>query len=150
MQDRVELRPGLPADLPTLVKTHQIDLTLASTHTQVRISGEVDCRACNDLRALMSSLPVVTTPIYVDLTGVTFLDSSGIDPLVQADRQRCQQGHSRLEIGDRSRQAQFFLDVAGLGGRPHLDVEAWTRLSEAVLSDPHYVLLTASASALAT
>jgi anti-anti-sigma factor len=95
--------------------------------TEVRLGGSLDVAATEDLCAIFERLETLVMTVSVDLADVTFLDSTGLWPLIEATRQRERSGVGALLIVDRSRQAQFFLDVAALGGDPRLDVESWDR-----------------------
>jgi anti-anti-sigma regulatory factor len=108
--------------------THQLGLMLGRSAT-VRLAGEIDVAAAADLSSLLDTLDMVVMPLGIDMAGVTFLDTHGIEPLMDAAVRRSEQKMGRVLIGERSPQAQFFLDVAELGGRPQLDVDAWGRLT---------------------
>jgi ABC-type transporter Mla MlaB component len=106
---------------------HRLALRLGVRETEIRLSGALDVAAVEDLCSIFERLESLVMPVSVDLAEVTFLDSTGLWPLIEATRQRERSGVGALLIVDRSRQAQFFLDVAALDGNPRLDVECWDR-----------------------
>lgn len=50
----------------------------------VRASGEVDVSSAPELRAVLMTLPESSVKVVVDLSDVTFLDSTGLGVLVAA------------------------------------------------------------------
>jgi anti-anti-sigma regulatory factor len=114
---------------------YALGLTIGRDRAQVRIDGEIDIAAVPDLTRLMNSLDLLAyLPVEVDLSGVTFLDTFGVAPLVAAARRR---KHDRLPpvlIVERSAAASYFLTVVELGGNPYLDLSAWDRVAGPPLS----------------
>ena len=78
----------------------------------IRVKGELDMAATPTLtQAIVSA---ASTPrICLDLSGVTFLDSSAIGALVASGREVGEAG-SRLEIGPRSDIVTRVLEITGL------------------------------------
>jgi anti-anti-sigma factor len=111
-------------------QAHVLGLTVGRDAARVRLAGDIDLAAAADLSRLMISLDLMAyVAVDVDLGEVTFLDSFGVRPLVEATRRR-RRGHlSPLLIGKCGPAARYFLDVSGLQGRPHLDLSAWDRLA---------------------
>lgn len=72
--------------------THNLQLVPTAgllPHALLRLRGEVDCLAADELR---QALQQVTTPgrvatVLVDLDGVTFMNCAGLSPLLMAKRQ---------------------------------------------------------------
>jgi hypothetical protein len=96
----------------------------------VHLCGDIGLRSSPDLDRLMSSLDLLAyVPIDIDMTAVTLLDNDGVQPLVTATRRRQQDHLPPVRIGKCSPMASFYLRVSGLGGRPHLDVQAWDRIA---------------------
>jgi anti-anti-sigma factor len=111
---------------PQAGAAHALGLTIGRQSAQVRISGEIDLAAVADLTRLMESLDLLAyMSVDVDLGEVTFLDSSGVSPLVEASRRRQFAQLPPILIGLCSSSARCLLDVAELGGNPYLDVAAW-------------------------
>jgi anti-anti-sigma factor len=109
---------------------HVLSVSIGRDAVQVSVAGDVDVAAVADLSRLMDSLDLLAyLPVDVDLSNVTFLDSSGIGPLVEAAVRRRDGQLSAVRIGRCSTAARYFLDVLGLNGRPHLDCAAWDQLA---------------------
>ncbi|HYF45431.1 MAG TPA: STAS domain-containing protein, partial [Acidimicrobiales bacterium] len=60
-------------------------------------------------------------PLVVDLGRVTFLDSSGVHALIEADR-RARAGGGRLHLHGAAPCVEKVLDLTGVGDRIHGDV----------------------------
>jgi anti-anti-sigma factor len=111
---------------PQAAAGYALGLTIGRSSAQVRVDGEIDVAAAADLSRLMKSLDLLAhMAVEVDLRGVTFLDSFGVAPLVDATRRREQNQLPPVLIVERSSAARYYLDVAGLGGQPRLDLAAW-------------------------
>jgi anti-anti-sigma factor len=79
----------------------------------IRVKGELDMAATPSLtQAIVGAAG--TARIHLDLSGVTFLDSSAIGALVASGREVGDRG-SRLEIGPRSDIVTRVLEITGLG-----------------------------------
>ncbi len=72
----------------------------------VRASGEVDVSTTPALRAELASIPESAEKVVVDLSGVTFLDSTGLGVLIAAMK--------RLRDSDTGGQVQLVVT------RPHI------------------------------
>jgi anti-sigma B factor antagonist len=93
----------------------RLDLTLADDGALV-LQGEIDSYTAPDLAERLSAQP----PIEVlDVSGVTFIDSSGLRVIVEAHQARSSAG-SRLVLRSPSAAVQRLLEISGLAG--HLDV----------------------------
>ncbi len=81
----------------------------------VHVDGEVDLAAVEELRAAIDEARA--TPgaevIELDLSGVTFIDSSGIGAIVMASRAAADANQS-MRIGARSPVVERVLEVSGL------------------------------------
>ena len=78
----------------------------------IRVKGELDMAATPTLTQAI--VGAASTPrICLDLSGVTFLDSSAIGALVASGREVGEAG-SRLEIGPRSDIVTRVLEITGL------------------------------------
>jgi anti-sigma B factor antagonist len=79
----------------------------------VCVRGELDMSTAPDLaKALADAAPAAST-VVVDLSGVSFLDSSAIGTLVTAGRARSEAG-GRLQVGPRSTIVDRVLEITGL------------------------------------
>ena len=66
--------------------------------------------------------------LRVDLSGVTFCDTSALQPFVDAARRRVERGQSPIAIESTSAAVDRLLEILHLDGHPLLDVEAWDRV----------------------
>jgi anti-anti-sigma factor len=107
---------------------YRLGLVLGRHRAQVDLSGEIDVSAEADLTRLLKSLDVLNVPVTVELAAVSFIDSYGIAPVVEASRRRLTKRLPPVYIGACSPPARRLLDVTGLGGHPHLDLARWDRL----------------------
>lgn len=99
------------------------------TLTVVRVGGEVDVASAPELDKLLENLPMAGENIVVDLTEVTFLDSTGLGVLVGAWN-RCNKSvpASHLTLVVATSEIERLLEVTGLS-----DVfETYRSLDEAV------------------
>ena len=80
----------------------------------VAVRGELDIRSSPDLRAWLSRvLEQGASQLAVDLSGVSFMDSSGLGVLVGAHK-RLARGGSRLQVIGASPAVVRLLTVTGL------------------------------------
>src|SRR5579872_6836244 len=94
----------------------EMDRTFAvRTVTVVRVGGEVDVASAPELEKLLESLPVAGEDVVVDLTDVTFLDSTGLGVLVGAWN-RCQKSEpaGKLALVVATSEIERLLEVTGL------------------------------------
>ena len=80
------------------------------------LAGEIDSYTAPDLAERLEADP---TLVVLDLTDVTFIDSSGLRVLVEGHRRRVEAGSS-LTLRSPSAAVQRLLEISGLAG--HLDV----------------------------
>jgi anti-anti-sigma factor len=113
------------------VRLHRLDLVLARERARITISGEVDLLAAASLERVLASLQSLPALVLVDLSDCTFLDTTGIAPLVEAARDRHERGWPEVRIEARSAAVERLLQTSGLGGDPLLDLAAWDALSGA-------------------
>ena len=101
--------------MPITVNSRDSGLTIA-------LSGEIDHHGA---RAMMTQLDEAIAQrlparLVLDLSGVTFMDSSGIAVLLRAQRQMGQHGGT-LRAANIPAQARRVLDAAGIGRLISLD-----------------------------
>lgn len=85
------------------------------TTTVIRVAGELDLATSPALReACDTAIERKSETVRLDLSGVSFLDSTGISVLVQTHKQLDAQGGALVLYGLRD-QIRRVLDVAGLG-----------------------------------
>ncbi len=81
----------------------------------VQVTGDVDLATSTRLRdALQQAAATSSSVVRVDMTGVTFLDSSGISVLVDA-QQQLGQSSSRLVLHGVGDHVKRVLEISGLG-----------------------------------
>lgn len=99
-------------------------ITVASKDSglTITLSGEIDHHAARDMMAQLDQAIAERVParLTLDLSGVTFMDSSGIAVLLRARRQL---GHTGgvLRVANIPAQARRVLDAAGIGRLISLD-----------------------------
>ena len=99
-----------------------ITVTSQDSGLTVALSGEIDHHGARDMMAQLSETIAARTParLELDLSGVTFMDSSGIAVLLRAQRQMTQHGGT-LRAVNIPAQARRVLDAAGVGRLIPLD-----------------------------
>jgi anti-anti-sigma factor len=110
-------------------RRHRVELVLSRQAAHVSLAGEIDTQSSATLTRLLSSLETLPVKVHFDLQQVTFLDSTGIEPLVVASRLRRRLGLPPVVIDACSDAASRLLAAAGLGTGPMLDVSGWERLA---------------------
>lgn len=81
--------------------------------TVIRVRGELDMSTSPELAKAVTTAGADTDRVRLDLTDVTFLDSSAIGALVAVGGELAQ-GGSRLQIGPRSDIVNRVLEITGL------------------------------------
>jgi anti-sigma B factor antagonist len=80
----------------------------------VRVTGELDMSTAPELTSSLTSASAgVEGAVTLDLTGVTFLDSSAIGALIAVGQELADRGRS-LRIGPRSTVVSRVLEITGL------------------------------------
>lgn len=95
--------------MPITIDSRDSGLTIA-------LSGEIDHHAARDMMSELDQAIAERLPsrLVLDLSGVTFMDSSGIAVLLRALRQMERHGGS-LRAANIPVQARRVLDAAGVG-----------------------------------
>lgn len=93
-----------------------ITITGRDSGLTIALSGEIDHHAARDMMAQLDEAIAERLPsrLTLDLSGVTFMDSSGIAVLLRALRQMERHGGS-LRASHIPAQARRVLDAAGVG-----------------------------------
>ena len=113
-----------------VLKTHTVDLVLRKDGALVRLTGDIDLVAADDTARLLESLDRLTSvSVEIDLTDVRFMDTAGLQPLVEATRRRRSANLPPVLVADCSPAVLRLLNAAGIGLGPILDVEAWDELA---------------------
>jgi anti-sigma B factor antagonist len=88
----------------------ELDAQSDGRTTVVRVGGEVDLATAPDLLELLDTL---TGSVVVDLSGVEFLDSSGLSALV-ATKHRLDANGGQLRLRRAQPRVQIVFEVSGL------------------------------------
>ncbi len=87
------------------------------------VAGEVDAHSSESFATALVAAGEQATAVKIDLSGVTFMDSSGLRVLVAA-QQRAEAGGPTLVLRSPSRQIVRLLDLAGLTENFEIDAPA--------------------------
>lgn len=91
------------------------------------VTGEIDIATAPELRCELDALSLgAHSPVVVDLSGVTFLDSSGISALVAA-RQAVAGTDATLVLLEPSPPVRLVLEISGVGELFEIRDEATAR-----------------------
>ena len=93
-----------------------ITVTSGDSALTISLSGEIDHHGAREMMAQLDDAIATRLParLVLDLSGVTFMDSSGIAVLLRALRQEQHIGGT-LRVTDIPAQARRVLDAAGVG-----------------------------------
>lgn len=106
----------------------------ASFGTVVAIAGELDIGTARRLqRAFTSTAVIESDAVLVDLSDVTFMDSTGLSLFLTLDQQLRERGR-RLAIACPAGAARLLFDVTGID--EHLQLYASRDAAEAALLRP--------------
>ncbi len=94
-----------------------IEVTTVGGATCLRLRGELDAATAVQLGSHVAA--ATSSEVHLDLGDVTFMDSSGLAAVLEAQR-RLALEHRRLVVGDRSPVVQRVLELAGVAA--HLDL----------------------------
>lgn len=82
-------------------------------HSNVRVTGDIDLAITTELRQRLNSVIAAGTgDVDLDLSDVTFLDSSGLAVLLAA-RQELHDKHHRLTVRNPSKRVLRVLELSG-------------------------------------
>jgi anti-sigma B factor antagonist len=96
--------------------THQLTIEIVPTSDCVtlKVGGEIDMNTAPHLReAALCATRQSSRPLHLDLEGVAFMDSTGIEVLL-ATRRRIELEGGRLKVLNPSRQVMRVLEVTGI------------------------------------
>lgn len=91
----------------------EVDVEARGDATLVRVSGVVDALALPEVSRELTDAQRGTGPVYVDLEGVTFMDSRGLGALLAAN-ERSREGAAPVHIYKPSDAVRRLLDVSGV------------------------------------
>ena len=90
---------------------------------EFKVSGEVDAHSADSFGTALTTAGERTSVVMIDMSDVTFMDSSGLRVLVEA-QQRAEAGGPSLLLRSPSRQITRLLDLAGLTENFEIDAPA--------------------------
>lgn len=91
----------------------------------LKISGELDVATAPDLQSALEGLTGTPGDIRLDVSGLEFMDSSGLKVLVFAARSLGERG--RLVLVHPSPPVARVLELSGLATAPNIEVEPVSR-----------------------
>jgi anti-anti-sigma factor len=96
-----------------------MNLEITETDEGFRLKGELDMATAEDLSELLKTAAAKDDPIVLDLSEVSFMDSSGLRALLEAAGLPT---GGPVVIQDPSPQVRRVLDISIPGGTPGLEV----------------------------
>lgn len=93
-------------------------LSVSVDGTAVVVDGEVDAHTCPDLAAALDPLPG-SGDVRVDVSGVGFMDSSGLRALIGA-HQAAEAADRRLVVARPSPAVLRLIEISGLSDHLHI------------------------------
>ena len=87
--------------------------------TTVALAGEIDAHTAPDLSARYAELPEGSGDFANDMSGVDFMDSSGLRVIIEL-HQRAEQASRRLVLQAPSQAVARLIEVSGLVGHLHV------------------------------
>lgn len=93
---------------------HRLDISAGEDDSTLIVAGELDVATCNDLAEQLAANNG-TDSIRLDLSGVTFIDSSALRILIEHHERLADKG-GRLELVRLSDAATRLFEIAGLDG----------------------------------
>ena len=91
-----------------------VSIVQVDGHSNVRVTGEIDLATAAELRQHLNSVVAAGTgDIDLDLSDVTFLDSSGLVVLLAA-RQVLHDAHHRLTVRNPSKRVLRVFELSGV------------------------------------
>jgi len=91
-----------------------VDVAPCGEGVLVRVVGVVDALSLTEVSRELTDAQRGSGPVYVDLGGVTFMDSRGLGSLLAAN-ERSREGAAPIRIFRPSEAVRRLLDVSGVG-----------------------------------
>ena len=102
--------PAPAAELPPL----DVDVTRTGYGALLEIAGELDIATVPHVRAALAAEPLASAAaVVVDLTGLTFMDSTGLSALIELSHDLASRA-GRMAIACPEGPARLLLDVTGV------------------------------------
>ncbi len=90
-----------------------IDLSQAGGSPLITVQGEIDSNSVADLDAVLGGLHLDDSRVLIDMSGVEFMDSSGVSTLIQ-NTLRLEKVGGSLRIINPSRPVHRVLEISGV------------------------------------
>jgi anti-sigma B factor antagonist len=90
-----------------------LDVSAEDTTNVIHVTGDLDLMTAPELQACAESVVARAAEILIDLSGVQYLDSSGLSALIRVQRTAQQAGGSAL-VSAASPTAERVIETAGL------------------------------------
>jgi anti-sigma B factor antagonist len=121
MIDTPEGTPAVPAEALASDAQYRCDVSFLGEHAVIAVMGELDLASAPELlREVQGTLALPLNAVAVDLSEVSFMDSSGIHTLLVAKSSAEERGIDFCIVSP-SRQGRYVIDVAGLTAHFGLD-----------------------------
>lgn len=100
----------------THTQTAELSVTFSGDpgHPVVVVAGEIDLSTADQLRSALDAVLADSDRVEIDLSGTTFMDSTGLAVLIAAFR-RLGESREALVLRDPSRAVIRLLEVSGVG-----------------------------------
>ena len=99
---------------------HPMQLEITATDDGYRLEGELDMATAGSLTELLRGVAGNDTPLVLDLSGVSFMDSSGLRALLEGAG--LPGGGGNVVVKDPSPQVRRVLDITIPDGVPGLEI----------------------------
>ena len=104
---------AMPQDLVTFLEHGDVCLLFSIDETLVKLVGDVDLSLTESLDFVLEEATARTKPVRVDLSLVTFMDSTGLNLIAQLAATELQAGR-RLSVRGATHRVRELLQIAGL------------------------------------
>jgi anti-sigma B factor antagonist len=91
-----------------------VEQVVNGDRVSVKVTGDIDLATADKVGEALTEALTKKSEVWVDLSGVTFLDSTGIRALVQAHRKASNQG-AHLYVHGAQQWVAKVLEVTGVG-----------------------------------
>ena len=99
----------------------EFELVRGPSAAELAVFGEIDVGTADDFeRQVLDQVPAGTTRLVLDLAGLGFIDSSGLQALTRI-RQRLVERGAELALRNASEVLQRMIQVTGLGNTLELE-----------------------------
>jgi anti-sigma B factor antagonist len=92
-----------------------IDVHPDTTRVTLSLTGELDMASADALRSCLESIDEDFREVVLDLSELTFMDSSGLAVIIDAQR-RCNETTQQLALHNPGRAVAKLLEITGMSG----------------------------------